>query len=143
MKRWYTSIDAVFNKLPRSSAAPLLAFQALTWCDTTSYIANHTKWSSWKIFKVHHGLLKNLCIDELTAETTTSSETFVCRICNVNRTDSIDAAQYLLFSKTGKPEAMASTSDGMEKCPMLTPEHPAPSEIGWRLGESGLRSVLM
>ena len=35
-KRWYIPTDAVFNKLPRSSAASLLAFHALTECDTTS-----------------------------------------------------------------------------------------------------------
>ena len=102
-------------------------------------------------------MLKNLGIDELTAETTKSSETFVCRIYNVHRTDSIDAAQHLLFSKTGKPEAMASTSNVFRfhvtrvhyqamiwrnaQCP--TPKLPAPSEMEWRLGESGLQPVLM
>ena len=104
-------IDAIFNKLPSGSASSLLAFHALTGCDTTSYIANHTKRSSWKIFKEHHGLLKNLGIGELTDDTMQSSETFVCRIYNVHRTDSIEAARHLLFSRTGKPEAMAPTSD--------------------------------
>ena len=105
-KRRYIPIDAVFNKLPSGSASSLLAFHAFTGCDTTSYIANHTKRSSWKIFKEHHGLLKNLGIGELTDDTIQSSETFVCRIFNVHRTDSIDAARHLLFSKTGKPESM-------------------------------------
>ena len=112
-KRRYIPIDAFFNKLPSGSASSLLAFHALTGCDTTSYIANHTKWSSWKIFKEHHGLLKNLGIGELTDGTIQSSETFVCRRYNVHRTDSIDAARHLLFSKTGKPEAMAPTSDAL------------------------------
>ncbi len=104
-KRRYTPIDAVFNKLPSGSASSLLAFHALTGCDTTSYIANHTK-RSWKISKEHHGLMKNLGIGELTDDTIQSSETLVCRIYNVHRTDSINAAPHLLFSKTGKPEAM-------------------------------------
>ena len=65
-KRRCIPIDAVFNKLPGSSAATLLAFHALTGCDTTSHNANHTKRSSWKIFKEHHGLLKNLGIGEPT-----------------------------------------------------------------------------
>ena len=110
-KRLY--IDAIFNKLPNGSASSLLAFHALTGCDTTSYIANHTKRSLWKIFKEHHGLLKNLGIGELTDDAIQSSETFVCRIYNVHRTDSIDAARHLLFSKTGKPEATAPTSDAL------------------------------
>ena len=129
----------------------------MTGCDTTSYIANHTKWTSWKTFKEHHGLLKNLGIGELTEDTIQSSETFVCRIYNVNRTDSIDAARHLLFSKTGKPEAMAPTSDALRfhlkrvhyqsmiwrnaHCP--TPELPAPSEMGWRLVDSELQPILM
>ena len=140
----------------------LLAFHALTGCDTTSYIANHTKRSSWKIFKEHHGLLNKLGIGELTEATIKSSETFVCRIYNVHRTYYIDAARHLLFSKTVKPEAMASTSD---RCAQFsldesrtytihqanisrnahfpTHELPAPSEMGWRLVESRLQPILM
>ena len=156
-KRRYIPIDAVFNKLPSGSASSLLAFHALAGCDTTSYIANHTKRSSCKIFKEHHGLLKNLGIGELTDDTIQSSETFVCRIYNAHRTDSIDAARHLLFSKTGKPEAMAPTSDALHfhlkrvhyqsmmwrnaHCP--TSELPAPSEMGWRLVDSDLQPVLM
>ena len=131
-KRRYIPIDAVFNKLPSGSASWLLAFHALTGCETTSNIANHTNRSSWKIFKDHHGLLKNLGIGELTDDTIQYSETFVCRIYNVHRTDSIDAARHLLFSMTGKPEAMTPTSDAprfhlkrvcyqsmiMAKCPL-------------------------
>ena len=109
MKQRYIPIDAVFNKLTRGSVASLLAFHALTGFDITSYIANHTTRSSWKIFKEHHDVLKNLDICDLTEETIKYSETFVCRIYNVYRTDSIDAARLLLFSKTGKPEAMAPT----------------------------------
>ena len=112
-KRRYIPIDAVLNKLPSGSASSLLAFHAFTGCDTTSYIANRTKRSSWKIFKEHHGLLKNLGIGELIDDTIQSSETFACRIYNVHRTDSIDAERHLLSSTTGKPEAMAPTSDAL------------------------------
>ena len=151
----YIPIDAVFNKLPSGSASSLLAFHVLTGCDTTSYIANHTKRSSY--IKEHHGLLKNLGYGEPSDDAIQSSETVVCRIYNVHRTDSIDAARHLLFSKTGKPEAMAPTSDALRfhlkrvhyqsmiwrnaHCP--TPELPAPSETGWRLVDSELQPVLM
>ena len=65
-KEWlHIPIDAVFNKLARGSAASLLEFHVLTVWYTTSYIANLTKRSSWKIFKGHHGFLKNLGIAEL------------------------------------------------------------------------------
>ena len=65
-KRWYIPIDAVSYKLPRGSEASLLAFHALSGCDTTSYITNHTKWSSGNTFKEHHSSLKNLGIGEIT-----------------------------------------------------------------------------
>ena len=156
-KRRYIPIDAVFSKPPRGSATSLLAFHALTGCDTTSYIANHTKQSSWKVFKEHHELLKNLGIGELTEETIKSSEMFVCRIYNVDKTDSVDAARHILFAKTGKPEAMAPTSDALyfhlrrvhhqvmiwRKAHCPTPELHAPTEMGWKLGESGLQPILM
>ena len=45
----YIPIDAVFNKLTRGSAASLPACHVSTGRDTTSYIANHSKQSSWKI----------------------------------------------------------------------------------------------
>ena len=77
-RRLHIPIDVVFNKLTIGSAASLLEFHALIVCHTTSYIANHTKRSSWMIFKEHHGILKNLGIGELTEETLKSSETFVC-----------------------------------------------------------------
>lgn len=112
-KRRYIPIDAVFNNLPRDSATTLLPFHALTGCDTTSYFANHTKMSSWKVFKEHHQLLINLGIGELTEETIRSSEKFVCRIYDVHKTDSVDAARHILFAKSGKPETMSPTSDAL------------------------------
>ena len=97
-KRRYIPVDAVYNNLPRDSAASLIPFHALTGCDTTSYIANHTKRSSWKVFKEHHQLLLNLGVGELTEETIQSSESFVCRIYDVHKTNSVDAARHLLFA---------------------------------------------
>ena len=149
--------DVLILLVSHGSASSLLAFHALTGCDTTSYIANRTKRSSWKIFKEHHGLLKNLGIGELIDDTIQSSETFACRIYNVHRTDSIDAEWHLLSSTTGKPEAMAPTSDALRfhlkrvhyqsmiwrNAHCATPELPAPSEMGWRLMDSELQPVLM
>lgn len=156
-KRRYIPIDAVFNNLPRDSATALLPFHALTGCDTTSYIANHTKRSSWKVFKEHHQLLLNLGIGELTEETIRSSETFFCRIYCVHKTDSVDAARHILFSKTGKTEAMPPTSDALRlhlmrvhyqtmvwrKAHCAIPELPAPVDMGWKRDDSGLQPILM
>ena len=112
-KRRYIPVDAVFNSLPRVLSTTLLPFHALTGCDTTSYFANHTKRSTWKVFEEHHELLNNLGIGELTDDAIKSAEAFVCRIYDVHRTDSVDSARHMLFSKTGKPEAMSPTSDAL------------------------------
>jgi len=97
-KKWqYIPIDAVFNNLPTDSAPHLLPFHALTGCNSTSYFANHTKRSSWKVFIEHRQLLNNLGIGDLTEETILSSEKFVCRIYGVHKTDSVDAARHVLY----------------------------------------------
>lgn len=156
-KQRYIPIDAVFNNLPRDSAPSLVAFHALTGCDTTSYIASHTKSSLWKVFKEHHPLLRNLGIGDLTEQTRRSSEAFVCRIYDVHKTDSVDAARHILFSKTGKPEAMPPTSDALRfhlmrvhyqamvwrNAHYATPELPSPLDMGWKHGDSGLQPILM
>ena len=96
-------------------------------------------------------------IGELIGETLKSSETVVCRIYSVCRTDSIDAAPLLLFSKTGKPETISPTSDALRfhltriHCQVMTwrnahcptSELTAQSEMGRMLGESGQHPVLM
>ena len=92
-KKWrYTPIEHVFNNLPTGSVSTLLAFQALTGCDTTSYIANHSKRTSWGLFKEHHELLNGLGIGELTGQKIKSSEAFLCRLYNEERADSVDTA---------------------------------------------------
>ena len=78
-------------------------------------------------------------------------------VSTCNRLEPFLRNVHLLFSKTGKPEAMAPTSDALrfhlkrvhyqsmigrnDHCP--TPELPAPSEMGWRLVDSELQPVLM
>ena len=155
-KRQCIPIDAVFNNLPKHSAANLLSFHVLTGCDTTSYFANHTNKSSWKVFKEHHRLLQNLGIVELTKETTQSVEAFVCKICDV-QTDSVDAARHILFSRTGKSKALSPRSDALRfhvmrvhyqamvwrnaNCPI--PQLPAAVDMGWKRVKSGLQPILM
>ena len=44
-------------------------------------------------------MLNNMGIGEIIEETIKYSETFVCRIYNMHRTDYIDAARFLLFPR--------------------------------------------
>ena len=156
-KRRYIPIETVFNNLPIGSVSTLLAFHTLTGCDTTSYIADHSKRTAWRVFKEHHALLNGLGVGDVTKEKIMSSEAFMCRMYNVQRTDSVDTARHLLFPKTAKPEAMPPTSDAFRFhllrahyqamvwmkafCPQ--PELPATTEMGWRVCEAGLEPILM
>jgi len=103
----------------------------MTVCDTTSYIANHTKRSAWKVFEENHSLLNNLDTGELAAETIKFSGNYACRLYrpNVRNTDSVDIACHLLFSKTMKPEAMAPTRAELTIVPFV-PWHGAPRYQG-------------
>jgi hypothetical protein len=56
-----------------------------------------TKLRSWNIFEQHHEFLKNMRLVEPMRETIKSAETFVCRIYNMHRRDSVDGACNLLF----------------------------------------------
>ena len=70
-RRRYMSINVLNRKIPVGAASQLLAFHALTGCDTTSYFSGHIKRTAYKVFKDHHVLLddfekkwrqqKNLC----------------------------------------------------------------------------------
>ena len=106
---------------------------------------------------MHHQLLTNLGMGNLTKKTIRSSELFVCRIYGVHKTDSVDAARHILFARSSKTEALPPTSDALRFHLMRVhyqamvwrnahcgvPELPAPEEMGWRHSESGLRPILM
>ena len=153
----YIPIDAVYNKLPPTSAPCLLTFHALTGCDTTSYFANHTKKSAWKIFNDNHQLLCDVGIGELTRETVISVEKFVCRVYNIRETDAVDSARYLMFSKTKKTEHIPPTSDALyfhllrvhyqcmvwKNAHIPTPILPEPTTMGWKREGRGLKPILM
>lgn len=90
-------------------------------------------------------------------KTIRSSEKFVCRIYNVHKTDSVDAARHILFAKSGKPETISPTSDALRfhlmrvhyqamvsrNAHCAKPELPAPVDMGWEHSNSGLKPILM
>ena len=135
-RKWrYIPIDAVFNKLPREPAASdiIVSISRINWVwHHLLHRKSHYKQSPWKVFKEHHELPKNLAIGVLTEETIDSSEMFICRICNVQRTDSVDAARHTLLKVLQDSKARSNapnkwcvpvpfdestlSSDDMEKC---------------------------
>jgi len=58
----YISVHTIVAQLPFDNRflSTLPLFHSITGCDTTSYLAGHTKKSCWKIFKEHHHLPETL-----------------------------------------------------------------------------------
>ena len=76
-------MEAVYNKLPQTSATCLLSFHALTGCDTTSYFANHTKKTCWKTFIENHQLLCDLGIGENFLKKLSPQQRSLCVDCTM------------------------------------------------------------
>ena len=112
-KRRYIPIEAVFSKLPKIHHQ--LCYHSMNWLGVIPppTLQITPKRSSWNVFKDHNNLLKNLGIGELTDAIIKSSQAFICRICKVHKTDSVDAARHIVFYRTGKPEALSPTSDAL------------------------------
>jgi len=143
-KRRYVPIHHVHKNLLTESVTSLLAYHAITGCDTTSYMANHTKRTAWKVYMSNHELLKNVGVGILTEEAIKLAEAFVCKIYQLQGTQSVDKGRHLLFAKTGKPEALPQTSNALRfhlyrvhyqtmvwrqaNCPL--PDLPSPTEMG-------------
>ena len=152
-KRRYIPIRPVYEQLVPGSAESLLAFHALTGSDVTSYIANHTKKSSWKVFQANHHLLTSMGVGStLTDDTERAAETFICRIYNILTTDSVDTARHTLFYNVKKETLFTFTFTRVHHQALIViwrnahlgqPEIPAPETMGWKQSEAGLQPILM
>ena len=98
-KRKYFNIKAICDNLPAGSVSALLPIHALTGCDTTSFICNHSKKSAWKVFLQHHTPLSSIGEGELTEGKIKEVEKFVCKMYKLDHIGSVDEARVILFSK--------------------------------------------
>ena len=150
-RRKFFNIRAISENLPVGSLSALLPFHALTGCDTTSYISNHSKLSAWKTFQDKHYLLASLGEGELSANKVRDAEKFICAIYNCGHMESVNDARVLLFSKTKKPEALPPTKDALElhikrvhyqslvwkQASCQDPILPNPDGMGWKRESEG------
>ena len=108
----YILIRETFNNLRIGAAKSLLAFHALTSCDTTSFFENIGKKTAWKIFKESYRLLSNLRVGSLRDDAIKSAENFACRMHGIQKSDTTNSARYLFFSKTWN-QALPPTHDAI------------------------------
>lgn len=157
-KRKYFNIRAISENLPAASVSALLPFHALTGCDTTSFICNHSKKSAWKVFRQYHELLSSIGEGELTDEKMKKVEKFVCKLYKLDQIVSVDEARVALFSKKAKPEALPPTEDALslhkkrvhyqtlvwKQAHSSEPHLPDPVTLGWkRSADNKLEPLLM
>jgi len=109
----YLPIHTVCKRLRETipELETILSFHAITGCDTVSYFAGHRKKTSWKTFKEHHMLLRNLGNLDLDDSTAKSAEKFICKIYNATDEESCNKARATLFSRCRSPEALPPRSD--------------------------------
>lgn len=157
-KRKYFNIGEIYENLPAGSVSALLPFHALTGCDTTSFIYNHSKKAAWKVFLQHHKLLSSIGEGELTEGKMKEVEKFVCKMYKLNHIASVDEARVILFLKKGKPDALPPTSDALllhvrrahyqtlvwKQAHCSEPNLPDPQTLGWkRIADNKLQPLLM
>jgi hypothetical protein len=157
-KRKYLPVHTIVDtlKLDPPVLEIMPAFHALTGSDTTSFLAGHSKKTSFKVFVENSNLLKNLG-KNLDEQTIHDAESFVCKIYGCSDMTSVNEARAHLFTKGNKPEKLPPTSDALNKhiqrshyqalvwrqAAVQYPELPKPETMGWTLVDGELRPVLM
>ena len=70
----------------------LLAFHAITGCDSVSQFSGHGKKTAWTVFKRHHTDLIGRGKGSLTENIATLAEKFICKIYGVSEVDTCNKA---------------------------------------------------
>lgn len=112
--RRFIPIHEVHRMVSSEVLDSLLAFHAISGCDTTSYIRGHTKQTMWNTFCENPTMLEHLGKGPLTEEAIKSAEQFFCKVYKTN-VNSIDEARRRLFTKTIQPECLPPTSDALQQ----------------------------
>lgn len=148
------TLGSTFDNTTFESILPL---HAITGCVTVSFFAGIGKKSAWKIFKTDCHLLVNLGVGELTDQTSTDAEKFVCKLYDVATAMTSNDARVKLFCKGKTPQALPPTSDALNlhikrahyqtrvwrESVLAKPALPSPVTAGWILDQGQFRPELM
>ena len=147
-------------ELEEEKRASLLAFHALTGCDTTSQFVGVGKKSAWAVFMQYHGLLQHLGEqNDISDQVLSDAEAFVCRLYrpDTDKTSINDVRVTSFRQATKSLDSLPPTQDALqqhirrahlqtliwkralEPCPVL----PHPEECGWHLEEGILEPTFM
>ena len=144
--------------MPLDVRRNLVAFHAITGCDTVSSFCGIGKKRAWKVFLKHPHLLQNLGLGEITTETVARAEEFVCHLYQPNSPlTSINRVRSKMFQKGMKElENLPPTADALKQhilrahfqaavwrsANIPQPDIPVPTDSGWSLVQDSLLPVL-
>ena len=136
----------------------ILAFHAITGCDSVSYFCGHTKKTAWDVFLKHYHLLMSLGKSkDVTEQTAVDAETFMCHVYNFPNNPRCDQVRVTLFCRGKTQEMMPPTSDSLRfhinranyqtliwrNAHVPVPEiHDPTNSGGWQMDDGQLKPVL-
>ncbi len=144
-KRRYIPIQEIHNGLEPNVRSNLLAFHAVTGCDTTSQFAGHGKRTAWKTFLTHPQLLDELGRTPLNDGVVKAVEMFVVKLyAPAMDLTSVDELRVRMF-RSKNPESLPPTHDALRQhiarssyqamvwynALVPTPTLPSPFDCGW------------
>lgn len=139
----YLPVHEIHKLLSSDQLQTLLAFHAVTGCDSVSQFSGHSKNTAWQVFLKHHTDLLGLGKGPITKEILRSTEAFICY--GVPEVDTCDKARLKLFCNGHSQETLPPTSDAAKlhimrahyqatvwnQAHMSHPNLPPVTEMGW------------
>ena len=107
----YFPVHAIREVLSADQIDTLLAFHAVTGCDSVSQFCGHGKKTAWQVFQKHHKDLADLGKGCLTENTVASAEKFICKMYGSPKVDTCNKARVKLFCIGRAQENLPPTSD--------------------------------
>ncbi len=107
----YFPVHEIHKLLSPDQLDTLLAFHAVTGCDSVSRFSGHSKKTARQVFQKYHTDLLGLCKGPLTEDMVRSTDTFICKMCGMPGADTRNKARVKLFCIGRAQETLPLSSD--------------------------------
>ena len=142
----YFPVHAIREVLSADQIDTLLAFHAVTGCESVSQFCGHGKKTAWQVFQKHHKDLADLGKGYLTENTVVSAEQFICKMYGIPKFDTCNKARVKLFCIGRAQENLPPTADAAKfhimrshyQAHLQHPDLPPVTEMGWMHSEGQL-----
>ena len=112
----YIPVHILHEMLSPAVTEGLIAFHAMTGCDTTSYFYRKGKKTALQVFQHQPNLLRNIGKTEGSAqsETYVDAEKFVCSLYGLPELGLVDSVRASLFRQGKTVDCLPPTSDALK-----------------------------